>query len=254
MAPNAFDDQYIDCADAMEQRIITEGLLQKELSGNIQLRQKWESATIQWARKKKSGTLPPLPQGFKDEYGVALITYTGAGIYKEFNAAVRVSGQSRAYYMTNFHFKSLHFYLTRAIQLLKDRCNTQARIVYRGVRGLQFSPPKGSNKKMRFGQFTSTSLDRRAAEGYGTTSFFTIRTSHGASIQDCSSFPDEAEVLIPPYEEFTVTNTEQGNRFVLNSTQKACSKYNCAYLNGRYLRDAVCLSVRNSILCLCADA
>ncbi|XP_078514775.1 ecto-ADP-ribosyltransferase 5-like [Lissotriton helveticus] len=232
LAPNSFDDQYIDCADAMEQRIITEGLLQKELSRNSQLKQQWDSATQGWVKKKNSGSLPPLPRGFKEEYGVALMAYTDNGIYTEFNAAVREGGQSRAYYMNNFHFKSFHFYLTRAFQLLKESCKTHAKVVYRGVK-VQHLPPTGSDKKMRFGQFTSASLNKKIAEGFGSASFFTIRTCFGVLIQKYSFYPHEAEVLIPANEVFTVTNyTEQDHRFVLNSTQRTCSNYNCAYLDG----------------------
>ncbi|XP_078515136.1 ecto-ADP-ribosyltransferase 5-like [Lissotriton helveticus] len=246
MVPNSFDDQYDGCADKMEERIITEGLLEKELSRNIPLRQQWNSATQEWARRKNSGTLPRLPRGFKDEYGVALMAYTGSGIYTQFNAAVREGGQSTAHYMNNFHFKSFHFYLTRAFQLLKESCKSHPNDVYRGVT-VQFSPPKGSDKKMRFGQFTSTSLDKKIAEEFGLDSFFAIRSCFGVHIQKYSFYPDQAEVLIPASEVFTVTKyMEQGHRFVLNSTQEACSKYKCAYLDGKKAKSSFPYCIYNS--------
>lgn len=248
MVPKSFDDQYIDCADTMEQRIITDGLLQKELSIN-QFTQQWDRATKEWARKKNSGSLPLLPKGFKDEYGAALMAYTGDkgdGIYKKFNDAVREGGRSLEYYKDNFHFKSFHFYLTRALQLLKSNCKTHPNDVYRGVT-VQFEPPKRSPKEIRFGHFTSTSLDKKVSEDFGTTSFFAIRTCFGVHIQSYSFYPDQKEVLIPLSEVFTVTKyTEQGRRFVLNSTQRACSSYNCAYLNGKKAKSTFPYCIYNS--------
>ncbi|XP_069495662.1 ecto-ADP-ribosyltransferase 5-like [Ambystoma mexicanum] len=231
MAPNCFDDQYIDCADKMEKVITASGLLKQEMDFNQDFKNQWSKAKEAWAQKKKTGKMPPLPQGFKEEYGMALLTYTGTDIHKQFNNAVRVGSQSRDHYMERFLFKSLHFYMTRALQLLRKSCRTSLQVVYRGVRSIRFVPPSGSEKRIRYGQFTSISLDKSTASAFGTDTFFTIRTCFGVQIANFSLFPTESEVLSPANEVFTVSAyTEAGHKLVLNSTQRTCSKYNCTYL------------------------
>ncbi|XP_078512386.1 ecto-ADP-ribosyltransferase 5-like [Lissotriton helveticus] len=250
MALNSFDDQYIGCADKMEHTITSDRLLEKELSINSKLKKQWDSAKQKWVEKKNSGLLPDLPKGFKDEYGVALLAYTAedGGIYKDFNTAVREGGRSTVYYMNNFHFKSLHFYLTRAFQLLREDCKIQAKEVYRGV-DLQHEPTKGSEMTMRFGQITSSSLDKEQEEGLEADSFFTIRTCFGVLLKNLDNDASESVVLIPANEVFNVTqytDTEQGRRFLLNSTQKTCSYNNCAYFNGKDAKSSVPNCIYNS--------
>ena len=51
---------------------------------------------------------------------------------------------------------------------------------------------------IRLGQFASSSLDEAVARGFGSATFFSLRTCSGAPIQALSVFPEEREVLIPP--------------------------------------------------------
>ena len=53
---------------------------------------------------------------------------------------------------------------------------------------------------IRLGQFASSSLDEAVARGFGSATFFSLRTCSGAPIQALSVFPEEREVLIPPYD------------------------------------------------------
>ena len=65
---------------------------------------------------------------------------------------------------------------------------------------------------MRFGSFVSTSLKHDLVE-FGEATCFEIETRFGAEITKLSEHQDEEEVLIPPYEVFTITAVEgKGNR------------------------------------------
>ncbi|CAM5074730.1 unnamed protein product [Eretmochelys imbricata] len=233
MAYDAFDDRYIGCTEDME-NIIKSKLLRKEKSTHKVFSKRWEAAKKQWNEKKKNLSLP---KGFKDENGIAILAYTSGNqisLHKEFNKAVREAGKSRTYYLKHFPFKALHFYLTRALQLLKRDCAEMYETeVYRGVRSRRYKK-KGS--MVRFGTFTSSSVDWDVAQRFGSATFFTIRTCFGVPIADFSYIQAEEEVLIPVYERFRVFNFTQdknGNAFVLHSTNQTFSRYNCAYIEGK---------------------
>ncbi|NXA88601.1 NRT2 ribosyltransferase, partial [Melanocharis versteri] len=158
---------------------------------------------------------------------VALMAYSSKDIYKDFNAAVRAAGRSRQEYRNNFHFKTLHFLLTKALMALRRAQNSQCRNVFRGVRDVRFAARRG--QRVRFGQFTSTSLSKEIAQKYGTDTVFQVYTCHGADIQAFSYYHSNREVLIPPYETFEVTRViRDGKRALiwLRSTG-TFRKYNC---------------------------
>ncbi|XP_032649113.1 ecto-ADP-ribosyltransferase 5-like isoform X1 [Chelonoidis abingdonii] len=235
MAYDAFDDQYIGCTEVME-NIIKSKLLRQEKSTHKMFSKSWEAAKKQWNNKKKNLILPI---GFKDENGIAVLAYTSGDkipLYQEFNKAVREAGKSRAYYLKHFPFKALHFYLTRALQLLKGDCAEMYETeVYRGVRSLHYEPNEIGDM-VRFGTFTSSSSDWDVAQRFGSATFFTIRTCFGVPITNISYIPDEREVLIPVYERFRVfhfTQDKNSNMFVLHSTNRTFSLYNCAYIEGK---------------------
>lgn len=131
------------------------------------------------------------------------MAYTGR-IATEFNKAVREFHQNSH----KFQFKSFHYYLTRALQILATgNCYT----VYRGC-GTKFYYSGRGN--VHFGQFTSSSPDEFIAtskylkEG-GT--LFIIKNCLSVNITAFSMNPNEMEVLIPGcevYQEVTVQNTD----------------------------------------------
>uniref|UniRef100_A0A8C8S9S9 NAD(P)(+)--arginine ADP-ribosyltransferase n=1 Tax=Pelusios castaneus TaxID=367368 RepID=A0A8C8S9S9_9SAUR len=239
MAPDSFDDQYIGCTEEMEAEIAPR-LLAEENTRHPLLGSMWGNLSAVWEIRKESLSLP---QGFRDEHGTAILVYTDSSqpLYAELNKAVREAGVSRDNYMSNFHFKALHYYLTRALQLLRSDCSQMSKInLFRGIRSIRFEP--SGEGVFRFGQFTSSSLDPALAQSYGNATFFTLRTCFGAQIEAFSAFPSEREVLIPGSEVFNVSSfAREGNRniFILRSANRTCSYYHCAYLGGEKAQQCV---------------
>ncbi|XP_027971582.1 ecto-ADP-ribosyltransferase 5 [Eumetopias jubatus] len=234
LAPDTFDDAYVGCAEEMEEKVVP--LLKKEMARHALLRESWEAARGAWEHKRPG---LPLPPGFKAQHGIAVIVYTNSSntLYRELNQAVRTGGSSREFYMKHFPFKALHFYLTRALQLLQGSggCSKgPGEVVFRGIGTLHFEP-KRLGDSVRLGQFASSSLDEAVARRFGNATFFSLRTCFGAPIQALSVFPEEREVLIPPHEVFLVTRFSQdGARSLVTlwSYNQTCSHFNCAYLGG----------------------
>ncbi|CAH2226008.1 ecto-ADP-ribosyltransferase 5-like isoform X2 [Pelobates cultripes] len=223
LAKVAFDDQYIGCQEDMEQVLNSNDILSKEKQKNKIFRRAWEGAETIWHTKKKATVLTNLPQGFEDNHGIALVAYSGF-IRKHFNDALRLAGKSYQYYMEDFHFKSLHYYLTVAVQLLSgDSCQN---LFYEDELGVMFEPSNGSDI-VKFGQFLSPFLDDGTS--YSNESF-TLTSCFGVRIQNFSQYPLENTVVVPGYEVFYLEN--EGSTFSLNSTGKKCSNYNCAYVRG----------------------
>ena len=234
LAPDTFDDAYVGCSEEMEEKAVL--LLEKEMANHPLLRESWKTAQKAWEQKRPGLILPP---GFRSQHGIAIMVYTNSSntLYRELNRAVRTGGGSWESYMSHFPFKALHFYLTRALQLLRGGggCSREpGQMVFRGVRTIRFEP-KRLWDSIRFGQFASSSLNEAVARSFGNTTFFSLRTCFGALIQDLSVFPEEREVLIPPHEVFVVTDffkNETHSLVTLSSTDHICSHFNCAYLGG----------------------
>ncbi|RMB90869.1 hypothetical protein DUI87_32702 [Hirundo rustica rustica] len=225
MAPNAFDDQYLGCGPAMTAALPALNL--SEFKENLVFAEAWREAVEDW--KDQGSHVPSL---LSLDQAIALRAYTmeGMRLYQQFNVAVREAGSSSWKYRNEFHFKSLHFLLTQALQKL--RRPNQCYDVFRGVNNTQFKANK--NDKVRFGQFASSSMDIKVAWEFGHGTIFKVNTCHGVEIQGFTSFPEEEEVLIPPFETFKVTDVRKiGNTMVidLQSTGNA-SNYNCEWLKG----------------------
>ncbi|XP_048216179.1 GPI-linked NAD(P)(+)--arginine ADP-ribosyltransferase 1 isoform X2 [Perognathus longimembris pacificus] len=250
MAPASFDDQYAGCAAAMTAAL--PDLNRTEFQANKVYADGWALASSQWRERGGWGAawglsptpLPRAPAGFREEHGVALLAYTAnSPLHREFNAAVREAGRSRAHYLRHFSFKTLHFLLTEALQLLATaRARPQCRQVYRGVHGLRFRPV-GPGATVRLGGFASASLHNVAAQSFGQDTFFGIWTCLGAPIRGYSFFPGEEEVLIPPFETFQVVNASrpaQGPARIYLRALGKLSTYNCEYVKDQKCRSGLC--------------
>ncbi|KAM9389387.1 GPI-linked NAD(P)(+)--arginine ADP-ribosyltransferase 1 [Phaethornis superciliosus] len=244
MAPNSFDDQYRGCGSAMEREL--RALNHSEFTKNNLFARAWAEATTEWYSRmeivpKVSSTLPL-------ELAVAIMAYTiECPLYQKFNDATRNAGRSRRDYMKDFHFKVLHFLLTRALRLLRDSQRPQKCFcVYRGVPDVRFTSRPG--QRVRFGQFTSSSLQKDKAQSFGEKTSFSIQTCWGVPIKDFSFFPEEEEVLIPPYETFNVTGvTRSGHKtFIRLRSQDTSSKYNCEFLKEQQCQSLPCASSSGS--------
>ncbi|XP_044879453.1 ecto-ADP-ribosyltransferase 5-like [Mauremys mutica] len=229
MMDDAFDDQYLGCTKEMEKK--AHELLKEEMSPPFSM--VWENATKKWEDVKITSPLRDY-----DKYGIALIAYTDPTRVDNdkvfstiFNEAVNRSWKSRDDYMKHFPFKAFHYYLTRALQVLREGCN----VVYRGdPKSFEY---KGGN--IRFGRFASSSINERVAEEFskgGTV--FTIHTCFGVKIQALSYNPDQEEVLIPVHEIFSVSR-KGNNRFDLWSTKQTCRHFNCTELGGEKIETCV---------------
>ncbi|XP_073468834.1 ecto-ADP-ribosyltransferase 5-like [Aquarana catesbeiana] len=237
MMPNTFDDQYIGCAGEMER--VMPKILAEELKYNQQFAEMWKTASLAWYKKGLS-----LTSKFNDKYGIAVVLYTMEKthpIYRELNANVSIMGESRDLYMKNFHFKALHFYLTRALQVLRTDCAKKPQ-VYRGTEIGDVDVAK----KMRFDRFASSSTSKTIAERFGKNPFFNILTCYGVYIANLSVH-EEHEYLIPIAETFNMINQTE-NTYKLESTGKLCSYFNCAYLGGEKRDSPVCNSGSSGFL------
>uniref|UniRef100_A0A8D0KZE9 NAD(P)(+)--arginine ADP-ribosyltransferase n=1 Tax=Strix occidentalis caurina TaxID=311401 RepID=A0A8D0KZE9_STROC len=228
MAPNSFDDQYRGCGRMMEEEL--EELNRSEFARNRVYAEAWTLAAAEW--RNRQGHIPQ-PPALRPEHAVALLAYTlQEPLYREFNAAVREAGRSREKYLGAFCFKTLHFLLTEALRVLRDAQPRRCHRVYRGVRDIRFTAQQ--HQSVRFGRFTSTSLQNKTSQLFGQDTTFLVETCYGARISNFSSFPGEEEVLIPPFESFEVSDVARdGNRALIQlRSQDARSTYNCELVKG----------------------
>ncbi|XP_051989031.1 NAD(P)(+)--arginine ADP-ribosyltransferase 2-like [Xyrauchen texanus] len=215
MAPNSVDDKYDGCRKKMSNLVSTE-FLEKEISGNSEFAKAWIEG--EWNAKSPADNLT-------QNHSVAIFAYTGKRVYADFNTATRRDKQK--YKKRRFAWCSLHFLLTEAIQILREtqeKCKKTYRrnkVEFEGV----------LNKEVRFGSFTSSTLDRKPKAIFGNVSCFEIETCEGAYVAKYSVHPEEKEVLIPPYEKFIITDIKKGSWcktvYMLKSSGTA-SNLNCA--------------------------
>ncbi|NXO74605.1 NARE ribosyltransferase, partial [Phainopepla nitens] len=233
MSPHAFDDRYRGCGRAMA--AVLPALNRSEHRGHVA--EAWALATAQW--RLRAYRVSPL----SPSQATALMAYTAPGtLHRTFNAAVRVAGRSGHEYRDSFPFKALHFLLTDALATLRDARGPRCHRVFRGVRGVRFEARHGDT--VRFGHFASASLRNESSWGFGTDTALQVLTCQGAAIRDFSFFPEEEEVLIPPFETFEVTEvtnvTRKGDRVRIGLRSTGTfSKYNCEWLRGDSAGDSL---------------
>ncbi|XP_058620092.1 NAD(P)(+)--arginine ADP-ribosyltransferase 2-like [Onychostoma macrolepis] len=226
MAPNSVDDQYKGCRKKMVNLVKTK-YLKKELSNSDDFRNAWERG-----EKNVTHKFVNIFSKLTKQHKIAIWVYTDpkSKIYVKFNNDTRNGKQN--YKDNTYKWYSLHFLLTDAIQILKKKQNR----CFNTFRGTNVTFNGQVFTGIRFGSFTSSSNNSNVAKTFKTVSCFEIYTCEGADITKYSRLRHEAEVLIPPYEMFNVTDvknrTDQPDLwcdtvFMLNSTGTR-SDLNCA--------------------------
>ncbi|XP_051054538.1 ecto-ADP-ribosyltransferase 3 [Phodopus roborovskii] len=230
MAENSFDDEYPKCSNRMEMKFVPQ-LLREEIASHELLQTVWDNAGIMWEARKAQ---IPLPLNFKDSYGIALMAFVTEAreqtpFYHEFNRAVKMAGQSRKSYVYDFPFKAFHFYLTRALQVLRKPCEDSYKdTVYLTSPGISFT--FGEKNQARLGNFTlAYSVTPPTANSQPV---LTIHTCFGVAVERFFDKESERVVLIPLSEVFQVSREGTGKNLTLHSINKTCSYYDCSFLGG----------------------
>ncbi|XP_009997313.1 PREDICTED: ecto-ADP-ribosyltransferase 4 [Chaetura pelagica] len=264
MALNSFDDQYLGCREQVMEELERGDYFQKEIAANKDYLSLWKEAQKAFL-KSSVGLLREM----HESHAIVLMAYTmNSSLHSQLNWATSTAGSSPEHYRHNFTFKYFHFYLTTAIQIMKEWQNSKENMgkrkcyqVHRGIKDLYIEATVGS--RVRFGRFTSTSRHRNEAQRFGNETLFTVTTCLGAAVQGFSYYTSEKEVLIPPYEIFLVKSffqTQHGNRLHLHSVGNY-SKYHCQLMEASRnktggstaLASAILLSVVGVFLCLAFD-
>ncbi|KAM6140430.1 LOW QUALITY PROTEIN: erythroblast NAD(P)(+)--arginine ADP-ribosyltransferase-like [Pterocles gutturalis] len=221
MAPTAFEDQYRGCSRMMEEEL--RELNRHRFANNRVYAEAWTHAAAEWW----NGT--PRPPVLRQEQAITLLAYTQHGpLYQGFNAALREAGRSRGEYLGTYRFKAL-LLLSEALRT-RDTRPRRCHQVYRGV-GIRFSA--WPRQPVRFGHFTSTSLQKERALSSARDTVFSVETCFGVPIRDFSFFPEEEEVLIPPLEGEVTNITRDGDGVLIQLRSRAAlSTYNCELVKG----------------------
>ncbi|KAL7870191.1 hypothetical protein SRHO_G00076880 [Serrasalmus rhombeus] len=184
---NSIDDEFMGCKAKMY-CVVTDQLLKNELNSNKDFKNAWNAAR----KNLKLLNIPDSELTETDMTNIALQAYTRPNIYWELNNKMR---EGRESYKTKFGLISLHFLMTYGIQ--SRNAQHECRTTYRRNKiKIEIMFPF-----VRFGSFASSSIFPNISQ-FGSETCFKITTCYGADISDISLQPQEAEVLIPPYEVF----------------------------------------------------
>eukprot|EP00075_Anas_platyrhynchos_P031891 XP_027321144.1 erythroblast NAD(P)(+)--arginine ADP-ribosyltransferase-like isoform X1 [Anas platyrhynchos] len=235
MAWDSFDDQYQGCSRMMEEKLKT--VNRTEFQNKVYA-DTWGKAAEHWQKQWGNSNRPQvLPQ----EQAVAVLAYTDKeDLSKQLNEAMLEGGRSRDYYLQSFPFKTLHFLLTEAVHTLQKTQRTKCNNVYRGTKDCFTAQ---INKSVRFGHFASASFNKNIAQGFGQDTLFVVNTCYGVSIRSFSFYPEQEEVLIPPYEVFKVTDVTSNSRtsIIHLKSHGMCSTNNCTLVNEKMWKARRCV-------------
>ncbi|XP_051987629.1 NAD(P)(+)--arginine ADP-ribosyltransferase 2-like isoform X2 [Xyrauchen texanus] len=196
MANKSVDDKYDDCRKETSDLVYT-SLLKNEIDENPTYKDAWEEGKTYAKTPADNLTM---------NHSIAIYVYTARKVYADFNNAGR-SGKHN-YKRRLYKWRSLQFLLTEVIQILNETQN-QCHLTYRRTK-VEFDKDV-LNKEVRFGSFTSSSLNETAIKNFGNVSCFEIETCEGAYVANYSAHAEEEEVLIPPYEKFNVTDIKNNS-------------------------------------------
>ncbi|CAO2639328.1 Ecto-ADP-ribosyltransferase 3 [Lemmus lemmus] len=237
MAENSFDDEYLKCSTRMEVKYVPQ-LLKEERANDELLETVWSNAEILWNSRKAQISLPV---NFKDPHGIALMAFLKEAqaqtpFYHEFNRDVTLTGQSRKDYIYNFPFKAFHFYLVRALQMLRRPCeDSYKEVVYLTHPDISTLEEQ---TQARLGNFTLAYSAKPTTAS--NEPVLTIYTCFGVDVGRFFEKERRGVVLIPLSEVFQVSSEGTGGNLLLQSMNSTCSYYECAYLGG--LKNEECVT------------
>ncbi|NXS64447.1 NRT2 ribosyltransferase, partial [Brachypteracias leptosomus] len=78
---------------------------------------------------------------------------------------------------------------SEALRALREARPRRCHQSYRGVQGIRFAARR--HQLVRFGHFTSASLQRNRTLPFGQDTFFSVETCYGVPIRDFSFYPEE---------------------------------------------------------------
>nr|XP_048281716.1 ecto-ADP-ribosyltransferase 3 isoform X4 [Myodes glareolus] len=229
MAENSFDDEYLKCSTRMEIKYVPL-LLTEERANHALLETVWGNAETLWKSRKSQISLPT---NFKDPHGIALTAFVTEAqaqtpFYHRFNSAVTLSGESRRHYIYDFPFKAFHFYLVRALQMLRRPCeDSYKEVVYLTRPDISILEEQ---TQARLGNFTLAYSVKPPTTG--NEPLLTIYTCFGVDVGRFFEKERVGVVLIPLSEVFQVSWEGTNNNLLLQSMNKTCSYYECAFLGG----------------------
>ncbi|XP_030650022.1 ecto-ADP-ribosyltransferase 5-like [Chanos chanos] len=221
MAIGSVDDSFEGCAEKMSDRVSSK-YLDKEKNSSENISKAWKDA-------EKYRKAPGDGLNILNSVAIHLYTEVSHKMYLELNEAV---GAGRdAYKNETFKLYSFYFLLTDAIKRLK-RTQRDCVTVYRRTKR-KYTTENVLHQTVRFGRFTSSSLNYALTTSFGSESCFEIYTCFGADISHYSALEHEKEVLIPPYEIFNVTGISKDQSWctvVFRLESVGCrSDLNCAF-------------------------
>ncbi|XP_032912606.1 erythroblast NAD(P)(+)--arginine ADP-ribosyltransferase-like isoform X1 [Catharus ustulatus] len=230
MTPDSFDDQYQGCGPAMEEAL--PGLKRSELQMNPLFAKVWLKAVAEWMIA--GSPVSPLSS---PEQAIAIMASGSPHLHDYFNVNVSVVGRSPQEFRDNFHFKALHFLLSKAVATLRAAQGQKCQSVFH-LADYKFYANPGDI--IRFDQFTQSWGAIGDSESAATV--FKVQTCHGADISTFSGAPNRLTVLIPPYEKFKVTNINDhmGKVEISLESVGTYSKHNCEWLGGGIVPRAPC--------------
>ncbi|XP_071779422.2 ecto-ADP-ribosyltransferase 5-like [Centroberyx gerrardi] len=186
----------------------------------INLSQSWDDA--------EQKAQEPAHTYMRKKHSIAIYMYTNATLLpvnQDYKTAAR-PGERTVDTETSDH-RSLYFYLSEAIQILKHSQVSCLNAYYRTEAFLNLNI---SNKQMRFSTFILSSLNRNI-NSLRSVCCFEIYTCFGAEITQYSALQQDGQVLIPPYEVFTVTGIQTDAQWC-KVAYRLRSNLNCVYDRG----------------------
>ncbi|XP_060720032.1 T-cell ecto-ADP-ribosyltransferase 1 [Tachysurus vachellii] len=202
MAPDAVDDDFLECRDKML-KVVTDSLLQEELDSEKVFKDLWSRYNGTCRNNIIGGT--SLHMDALQAYGNSRVKFR-----TNFNSLVYSNGTNITTYR-DFRFKSLHFLLSDSLKLLNPT-NT-CRIVYYGT-DEKYKAVLG--KEVRFGMFLNptTSKDTAIEDVHSNDgSLFIINSCSVVDVEQKLCNCEELQCLLSPAEVFTVQKVEKVSEY-----------------------------------------